>query len=93
MTNDLRKLIGRNLRYTRMNDKIDNAIKQLQGNASPEAQMQLNALKQQRQNVSYLMSQPMTEEEYAQYDDGGHYIGNNTYNAPKSHNSSTRHLF
>ena len=34
MANDLRKLIGRNLRYTQMNEKIDNAIKQLQGNTS-----------------------------------------------------------
>ncbi len=84
MANDLRKLIGRNLRYTQMNEKIDNAIKQLQGNTSPEAQMQLNALKQQRQNVSYLMSQPMTEEEYAQYDDGGHYIGNNAQQTPQN---------
>lgn len=52
-------------------------VKQLQDNTSLEAQMQLNALRQRRQNIDNLMAQPMTEQEYAQYDDNGHYVGNN----------------
>ena len=78
MENKLRRLLGRNLRYTQMNEQLDFAIKQLQNNFSPEAQMQLNALKQQRQNIDNLMAQPMTDAEYELYDDDGHYLGNNT---------------
>ncbi len=77
MENKLRRLVGRNLRYTQMNEQLDFAIKQLQNNFSPEAQMQLNALKQQRQNIDNLMAQPMTDAEYELYDDDGHYLGNN----------------
>ena len=78
MANKLRSLLGRNLRYTQMNEKLDAAIKQLQGNTNPEAQMQLNALQQQRQNIDNLMAQPMTDAEYELYDDDGHYLGDNT---------------
>ena len=77
MENKLRRLLGRNLRYTQMNEKLDAAIQQLQGNSSPEAQMQLNALQQQRQNIDNLMAQPMTDAEYELYDDDGHYLGDN----------------
>lgn len=77
MANKLRRLLGRNLRYTQMNEQLDAAIQQLQGNTSPEAQMQLNALKQQRQNIDNLMAQPMTDAKYELYDDDGHYLGNN----------------
>ena len=77
MANKLRRLLGRNLRYTQMNEQLDFAIKQLQNNFSPEAQMQLNALKQERQNIDNLMAQPMTDAEYELYDDDGHYLGDN----------------
>ena len=77
MANKLRRLLGRNLRYAQMNEKLDFAIKQLQNNFSPEAQMQLNALKQQRQNIDNLMAQPMTDAEYELYDDDGNYLGDN----------------
>lgn len=45
MANKLRRLLGRNLCYTQMNEQLDAAINQLQNNTSPEARMQLNALK------------------------------------------------
>lgn len=78
MTNELRKNLMRNMRYSKMNEQIDSEIKQLQYNNSPEAQMQINNLRQQRQDIEKLMNKPMTEQEYEQYDDDGYYSEDNT---------------
>ena len=75
MTNELRKTLGRNMRYASMNEQIDNEIAQLKGVGSPEAQMRINALQQQRDANYQQMQQPMTAQEYAQYDDNGYYVG------------------
>lgn len=78
MTNDLRKNIARNMRYAQMNDMLDAQIRQLQSNGSPEAQTQINNLKQQRDANYRQMQQPMSAQEYAEYDDYGRYLGNQT---------------
>ncbi|MBP5215766.1 MAG: hypothetical protein J6039_04335 [Alphaproteobacteria bacterium] len=78
MVNELRKTLGRNMHFAQMNNDIDNQIKDLQARTAYDAnaQMQINALNQQRDLNEQQMQQPMTEQEYAQYDDNGHYIGN-----------------
>ena len=75
--NELRKTLGRNMRFAQMNSDIDNQIRQLQARTSYDvnAQMQINALEQQRALNEQQMQQPMTEQEYASYDDNGDYIG------------------
>ena len=77
MTNELRKTLGRNMRFAQMNNNIDNQIKQLQTRTSYDAgaQMQIDSLKQQRAINEQQMQQPMSEQEYANYDDNGDYIG------------------
>lgn len=78
MTNELRKMLGRNMRFAQMNNDIDNQIKQLQVQApyNTAAQMQINALQQQFEANKRQMAQPMSESEYADYDDYGQHIGN-----------------
>lgn len=78
MTNELRKTLGRNMRFARINNDIDNQIKQLQARTAYDvnAQTQINALEQQKTSNEQQMRQPMTEQEYAEYDDNGQYIGN-----------------
>ena len=78
MTNELRKTIGRNMRYAGMNEQIDNQIKELEKRTffDANAEAKINVLKQQRENNLQHMEQPMTAEEYSEYDDNGEYIGN-----------------
>ena len=80
MVNELRKTIGRNMRYADMNNQIDNQIGQLQARAAYDlnAQAQINALQQQRNANMQVMKTPMTEQEYAEYNDDGQYIGNSS---------------
>jgi len=77
MANELRKTLGRNMRYANMNEQIDNQIKELEKRTffDVNAKAQIDALKQQRENNLQYMSQPMTAEEYDEYDDNGEYIG------------------
>ncbi len=79
MTNELRKTLGRNMRFAQMNNDIDNQIRQLQTRTSYDvnAQTQIDALKQQKALNEQQMQQPMSEQEYASYDDNGNYIGSN----------------
>ena len=65
MTNELRKMLGRNMRFAQMNNDIDNQIKQLQTRTSYDAgaQMQIDSLKQQRALNEQQMQQPMSEQE------------------------------
>lgn len=88
MTDDLRKTLGRNMRYAQMNDQIDREIEQLRGNNSPEAQMRINALQQQRDANYQQMQQPMTAQEYAQYDDNGYYVGESGQSEAQQQNSN-----
>jgi len=78
MINKLRRTLGRNMQYTKANEEIDKQIVQLQIRAPFDlnSQAQIDALKQQRENNLQSMSQPMTAEEYDEYDDNGEYIGN-----------------
>lgn len=77
MTNELRKNIGRNMRYSQMNKEIDNQINRLRShNTGSAVQMQINALQQQKSLNEQHMQQPMSEAEYDKYDDNGQYIGN-----------------
>jgi len=66
MANELRKTLGRNMRYANMNEQIDNQIKELEKRTffDVNAKAQIDALKQQRENNLQYMSQPMTAEEY-----------------------------
>jgi hypothetical protein len=84
MTNELRKTIGPNMRYVDMNEQIDNQIKELEKRAFYDfnVQAQISALKQQKAANEQLMVQPMTEQEYAEYDDNGQYIGNTIQQTP-----------
>ena len=77
MTNELRKTLGRNMRFAKMNENIDNQIRQLQAQSSYDvnAQAQINALERQKYLNKQQMQQPMSEIEYEQYDDNGQYIG------------------
>ena len=79
MTNELRKTLGRNMRFAQMNNDIDNQIRQLQTRTSYDvnAQTQIDALNQQKALNEQQMQQPMSEQEYASYDDNGNYIGSN----------------
>ena len=78
MVNELRKNIGRSMRYVDMNEQIDNQIKELEKRTffDLNAEAQINALKQQKAVNEQLMRQPMTAQEYEEYDDNGAYIGN-----------------
>lgn len=78
MTNELRKTLWRNMRFVQMNNEIDEQIRQLQARTSydADAQMQVDVLQQQKVLNEQQMQQPMTEQEYALYDDNGNYIGN-----------------
>ena len=80
MANELRKTLGRNMRYAAMNKQIDSQIQQLQARAATDlnAQSQINALQQQRAANLQQMSAPMNAQEYNEYDDNGYYIGNST---------------
>lgn len=77
MTNELRKTLGRNMRFAKMNENIDNQIRQLQAQGSYDVntQAQINALERQKYLNKQQMQQPMSEIEYEQYDDNGQYIG------------------
>ncbi|MBR1399200.1 MAG: hypothetical protein IJ564_03365 [Alphaproteobacteria bacterium] len=77
MTNELRKTLGRNMRFAKMNENIDNQIRQLQAQSSYDVntQAQINALERQKYLNKQQMQQPMSEIEYEQYDDNGQYIG------------------
>ncbi|MBR1904821.1 MAG: hypothetical protein IJ824_06580 [Alphaproteobacteria bacterium] len=77
MVNELRKNIGRSMRYVDMNEQIDNQIKELEKRTffDLNAEAQINALKQQKAVNEQLMRQPMTAQEYEEYDDNGEYIG------------------
>ena len=77
MTNELRKTLGRNMRFAKMNENIDNQIRQLQAQGSYDVntQTQINALERQKYLNKQQMQQPMSEIEYEQYDDNGQYIG------------------
>jgi hypothetical protein len=80
MVNELRKNIGRSMRYVDMNEQIDNQIKELEKRTffDLNAEAQINALKQQKAVNEQLMRQPMTAQEYEEYDDNGEYIGHQT---------------
>ncbi len=80
MVNELRKNIGRSMRYVDMNEQIDNQIKELEKRTffDLNAEAQINALKQQKAVNEQLMRQPMTAQEYEEYDDNGAYIGHQT---------------
>jgi hypothetical protein len=90
MTNELRKTLGRNMRFAQINEDIDNQIRQLQARNSYDvnAQMQINALEQQKALNEQQMQQPMSAAEYAEYDDNGRYIGTGipTQVQPQSNN-------
>ena len=77
MANELRKTLGRNMRFAQMNNDIDNQIRQLQTRTSYDvnAQTQIDALNQQKALNEQQMQQPMSASEYTQYDDNGQYIG------------------
>ena len=62
MANELRKTLGRNMRYAAMNKQIDSQIQQLQARAATDlnAQSQINDLQQQRAANFQQMSAPMT---------------------------------
>ena len=78
MVNELRKNLARNMRYAQMNEDIDNQVRKLQARTfyDVNTQMQINTLEQQKALNEQLMHQPMTAEEYEEYDDNGQYIGN-----------------
>ena len=77
MAYELRKTLGRNMRFAQMNKAIDNQINRLQShNTGPNVQMQINSLMQQKALNTQQMARPMSETEYAEYDDSGQYIGN-----------------
>ena len=79
MAYELRKTLGRNMRFAQMNKDIDNQINRLQShNTGPNVQMQINSLMQQKALNTQQMARPMSETEYAEYDDSGQYIGNTT---------------
>lgn len=90
MANELRKTLGRNMRFAQINEDIDNQIRQLQARNSYDvnAQMQINALEQQKALNEQQMQQPMSAAEYAEYDDNGRYIGTGmpTQVQPQSNN-------
>ena len=77
MANELRKTLGRNMRFAQMNNDIDNQIRQLQARTSYDvnAQTQINALEQQKALNEQQMIQPMSKQEYDEYDDNGNYVG------------------
>ena len=77
MANELRKTLGRNMRFAKANENIDNQIKQLQAQSfyDVNTQAQINALEQQKNLNKQQMQQPMSASEYTQYDDNGQYIG------------------
>ncbi|MBR3501455.1 MAG: hypothetical protein IKO06_00955, partial [Alphaproteobacteria bacterium] len=58
--------------------EIDKQIAQLQMRTpfDLDSQVQIDALQQQRENNLQHMNQPMTAEEYDEYDDNGEYTGN-----------------
>ena len=78
MINKLRRTLGRNMQYAKINEEIDKQIAQLQMRTpfDLDSQMQIDVLQQQRENNLQHMNQPMTAEEYDEYDDNGEYIGN-----------------
>ena len=80
MTNELRKTLGRNMRYAQMNDNIDNQISKLQAQSAYDfnAKNAIDMLQQQRDENIRQMNQPMSAAEYEQYDDYGNYIGDET---------------
>lgn len=77
MANELRKTLGRNMRFAKANENIDNQIKQLQAQSfyDVNTQAKINVLEQQKNLNKQQMQQPMSASEYAQYDDNGQYIG------------------
>ena len=79
MANEIRKTLGRNMRFAQMNEDIDNQINRLRShNTGPDVQMQINNLMQQKALNTQQMARPMSETEYAEYDNNGQYIGNTT---------------
>lgn len=78
MVNELRKTLGRNMRYAQINEQIDNQIKLLQAHASYDiyAQDKIDVLQKQKEANLQHMHQPMSEQEYTEYNDNGQYIGN-----------------
>ena len=79
MANEIRKTLGRNMRFAQMNEDIDHQINRLRShNTGPNVQMQINSLMQQKALNTQQMARPMSETEYAEYDNNGQYIGNTT---------------
>ena len=78
MTNELRKLLGRNMRYVQINNELDNEISRLEARRTYDlsAGPQIEVLKQQQEANNHKLNQPMSPAEYEEYDDYGNYIGN-----------------
>lgn len=73
MTNELRKNIARNMRYAEANGKMNEEIEYLRNNGGSEER--INALQKRCDENYQKMMTPMTESEYAEYDDNGDYKG------------------